>query len=195
MMRRIPTVTFDQLFSDKDHAHDRKRLSKIYSAMKQRCLNKNNAAYRLYGGKGVKICEEWSTFVGFAKWACANGYMDGMTIDRIDSNGDYEPGNCQWITRGTNSSKVHRSPDPDIEKKAQDILYSKQIRTGELKSFCEMLSRCGIIYSIDRDDETSSESISIRDRRTFDDFVAFNFSESDGNLISIETLGPLGHVV
>jgi len=74
--------------------------------MKQRCNNPNDPAYEWYGAKGIKVCDEWHDFVPFMEWALENGYEEGLTIDREDSDGDYEPSNCRWITRGSNTGRA-----------------------------------------------------------------------------------------
>ena len=98
------------------------RLYTTWEAMKRRCYNPNCLQYQYYGGKGVKVCGEWLEYEGFKAWAVANGYADNLTIDRIDSNGDYEPENCQWITLAENISRAHRHTPQDVEDKIVQML-------------------------------------------------------------------------
>lgn len=74
------------------------RLYHIWNGMRGRCLHKSYASFKNYGGKGVKIVKEWLKFENFKKWALENGYSETLTLDRIDSNKDYEPNNCRWVS-------------------------------------------------------------------------------------------------
>jgi len=93
------------------------RLYQTWLDMKQRCFNSNNCRWKYYGGKGVMVCPEWLEFDEFAKWALANGYADNLTIDRINSDGNYEPSNCQWVTRSENTIKAHLGRNHSISTK------------------------------------------------------------------------------
>ena len=76
------------------------RLYRIWQMMRQRCNNENAENYKYYGGRGICVCDEWENdFSLFALWSFANGYNDNLTIDRIESNGNYEPSNCRWISK------------------------------------------------------------------------------------------------
>lgn len=81
------------------HGDSYSKLMSIYKNMKTRCTNPNATKYEKYGGKGVSICNDWLiSYDTFKSWALNNGYCDGLSLDRKDTNGNYEPSNCRWIT-------------------------------------------------------------------------------------------------
>lgn len=85
--------------------HRKDRIYHIYSAMKQRCNNPKAKHYDIYGGRGIKVCEEWEKSADtFIQWAFANGYNDSLTIDRIDCNQGYFPDNCRWVSNNVQSA-------------------------------------------------------------------------------------------
>lgn len=90
-----------------DYQWTNQRIGKIFSGITTRCYNPNEKSYKWYGGKGIKICDEWNKNpILFEKWALENGYQDDLTIDRIDPNKDYSPENCRWITLKENSRRA-----------------------------------------------------------------------------------------
>lgn len=81
------------------HGQRKTRLYRIWANMKSRCHNPKTSFYNRYGGKGVTVCDEWkNNFQAFHDWAVTHGYSDDLSIDRIDVNGNYEPGNCRWVS-------------------------------------------------------------------------------------------------
>lgn len=89
---------------------DNPKLGRIYDGMKQRCYNPKRDNYERYGGRGIRVCDEWlESSTPFIKWALENGYEDGLQLDRIDNSGNYEPSNCRWVTPKNNSRNTRRS--------------------------------------------------------------------------------------
>lgn len=79
---------------------ERDKLYWVWSAMVQRCTNPNNKSYHNYGGRGIKVCDEWlGKSENFLEWARKNGYKEGLDLDRKDNDGDYCPENCRFVKR------------------------------------------------------------------------------------------------
>lgn len=113
------------------HGESKTRLYKIWAHIKARCYNKNNKAYLRYGGRGISMCDEWkNSFINFKEWAENNGYLETLSIDRIDNNGNYEPLNCRWATDKQQSNN-----------RRSNILYEYKGKKQNLKAWCEELGK------------------------------------------------------
>lgn len=113
------------------HGMTHTRIYNIYHNMKNRCCNQNDDRYHDYGGRGITICPEWlgeHGFENFAKWSMENGYAENLTIDRINTNGNYEPSNCRWATNYV-----------QMNNRRNCIMFSFFGVTKSLKEWCDCI--------------------------------------------------------
>lgn len=106
----------------------RKKLMSVHHNMKCRCNDITNKNYKNYGGRGIRVCDEWKKFNTFYKWAMENGYKEGLSIDRIDNNGNYCPENCRWVDKYV-----------QMNNKRDNILITYNNKTQSLRAWCREL--------------------------------------------------------
>ena len=103
------------------------RLYRIYRNMFSRCYNPKTASYARYGGRGVRVCDEWKDYSIFETWARTNGYSDELSIDRIDFNSDYSPDNCRWVDAKTQARNTSRTRFITIGEETKSLIEWTEI--------------------------------------------------------------------
>ena len=116
------------------HGMSKTRLYREWSWMLQRCELATSTSYERYGALGISVCEEWHSFEVFAKWALENGYSDKLTIDRIDSKGNYEPNNCRWA--GVIEQNNNQKSNVSFEYKGETHTLAEWARLYGIKYHC-----------------------------------------------------------
>ncbi|MZK54155.1 hypothetical protein [Clostridium beijerinckii] len=103
------------------HGLSHTKLYYVWKAMLARCNNKKHPWYSRYGGRGIKVCSEWEDVKAFYDWAINNGYKDGLEIDRVDNDGNYEPNNCKWKTRKEQTQNTSRNKKVTINGETKTL--------------------------------------------------------------------------
>lgn len=117
----------------------------IHYEMMRRCYNEKSVAYKDYGAKGIKVCEEWHNREVFKKWARDNGYVKGLRLERINSKGDYEPNNCKFGTKHINRNigrKIKENAKINKQKKIDAGILGSIQDEPLYKTYISMHSRC-----------------------------------------------------
>ena len=88
---------------NKRHGLSHTKLFRRWTGMWYRCDKHGSQSYHYYGGRGIRVCDEWASFEAFRDWSFANGYDEGLQLDRINNNKGYGPDNCRWVTSAQNN--------------------------------------------------------------------------------------------
>jgi len=103
------------------HGLSNKTIYNTWKTMLHRCENRTDKRYNNYGGRGITVCEEWHDIVKFYNWAVDNGYKEGLSIDRINGNGNYEPSNCRWATREEQANNLKSNKKYTVNGRTESI--------------------------------------------------------------------------
>lgn len=123
------------------------KLHNVWHGIVQRCTDKNYQAYHNYGGRGITLCTEWREFKAFRDWALVAGYTDGLSIERINNDGNYEPNNCKWIPKSAQAR--NRRTTVWVEYNGQNVTASEYAHlTGiPLSTVCYRV-RTGALHAV-----------------------------------------------
>lgn len=136
------------------HGKSKSRIHKEWRSILHRCKNPSASHYENYGGRGIKVCDEWqgeNGFLNFYKWSMENGYADNLTLDRKNNDKGYSPDNCRWVTHQENCWNRGARKDSRTGKAGVTMVVT---RTGKIKyRSCIMVNgkniHLGYFYNLD----------------------------------------------
>lgn len=146
----------------------------IYNSMRNRCENPNNNKYKNYGARGIKVCDEWRGENGvynFTMWAINHGWQKGLSIDRIDNDGDYSPDNCRFTDRYAQANNKRNS--------IKHNYYNKQLTLGQI-AYLEGVDTKELSEMVNQQKKTVGESIAQLKGREDDLFFVGMIDDSLG---------------
>lgn len=149
------------------HGDYRKPLWTSYNDMKQRCKNKNFKQWKDYGGRGITVCPEWEkSYLAFREWAMKNGYVEGLTIDRIDNDSGYSPDNCRWVDHSIQKTNMRKRKD----NQSGYIGVSCRKDTSKYTSYIWLYGKRTLLGCYD----TALEAVEARDRHIIENKLPHN---------------------
>lgn len=137
---------------EKTHGMSKTRLYNTWKNMKGRCYRESSTHWVHYGGRGISVCESWHNFEPFRDWAFSAGYTEHLTLDRIDVNGNYEPGNCRWIESSENTSRMMAY---NLERELG--LFTNAVKEKSKRSLIELYGKP--VLAINEEERIFSESV------------------------------------
>ena len=129
--------------------NEKEKVAKLrtrFYGIKTRCYNENFHGFDNYGGRGIKICDEWlNNIESFIEWSINNGFDDGLSIDRIDVNGNYEPSNCRWVDSKVQANNkrefVVKNPNRKPHSRAEEIALNTNKSIQSIYKLANKLNR------------------------------------------------------
>lgn len=155
------------------HGFNKTRLHVIWNGMKNRCVKGASECCDEYGHRGITVCPEWiSDFMAFREWALANGYKDGLQIDRKEPDGNYEPGNCRWLTPAQNihNTRSHKGSS----SKYKGVHFEKF--TGRWRA-CIRMGDQNLKLGRFRSEEDAARAYDAKAKEMWGEYARLNFPE------------------
>lgn len=134
------------------HGKSYTHLNNAYRTIKSRCYNVNNRDYKDYGGRGIKMCDEWrNDFMAFYNWAIENGYDENKTIkeqsiDRIDVNGNYEPSNCRYVNIYVQARNKRRTKKYEYNGQMLDLKTISELKGVKYNTLWQRINKYGYTF-------------------------------------------------
>ncbi len=164
---------------NKKHGFSRNRLHRIWYEMIDRCYNSNSNEYENYGQCGIVVCDEWKNdYETFKVWALKAGYNKELTIDRINTNGNYEPDNCRWATY--KQQILNRNKNKSNKSGYIGIWYTKNMK--KWKSDISINYKHTYLGYYD----TQKEALEARNKYIIDNGLDYPIQEYKGEIGSLE---------
>lgn len=123
------------------HGKSRERIYRVWRNMLDRCENPADNKYSIYGARGISVCEEWHNARLFIEWALNNGYSDELQLDRVNTNGDYEPKNCRFVTCSENNRNKRNNHNITIDGETMTVTEWAEKSGIKRKTIYERLKR------------------------------------------------------
>lgn len=144
--RAMASCGCNNIASSTTHHETKTSLYRRWAAMKARCQNPSAHMYHAYGGRGIRVCDAWQRFEPFRDWAASTGYDEALTLDRINTNGGYEPGNCRWVpwAKQYENKRVLYESRFTAEQIAQALAF---VKTPGGEKGTQAAARIGLPYS------------------------------------------------
>lgn len=180
----------------RDNAISRSPLYATWAGMKYRCENPNNAGYKDYGGRGIKVCDAWQDFRTFEKWAIENGFdkSQGLTLDRIDVNKGYSPDNCRYANKWVQA--VNQRPRINSLKNAQRVVKGRYEVDGVFdtkKNWCKKygVSEATVTYRVNHMGMTFKEALIAEKKTEGNHLAALNLKIKNPNISKQQAVDTL----
>lgn len=174
---------------NKTHGKADSRLYSIWLGMRDRCYRKTNHKYSEYGARGIGVCADWrSSYVSFEEWAISNGYIDGLSIDRINNDGNYSPDNCRWTTAITQANNKRNNHIVDYGGEKITVSQLSKISGVSYNTLLSRINRDGMSAEEAAVTPVVSHSVKMKTDQAYRDKVTASYRKNRPNKKAVAML-------